>query len=113
MDEVLDLFTVNQYNKDKQFIVELNKDVRLNGIESYFRINENGRNLVYTLTVDKYISPIFFIKLNKFSEKKPKHKKDKEYYRFEYAMKIIEKLLDKKRKKNYLNTNAKRGYSMA
>jgi len=109
VSEVMSLFTKKQYKRDQQFIIDVNQKVQLDGIENYFIINSNGRNVIYTLIFKQFVSPYFYIKLKKFVPKKNIFKKSKELVKFEFVVNKIEKLLDKMRTKNYINNTLSDG----
>ena len=104
VDLTMDLFTTKRYKIDQQFIVDMNEQVQLDNIQAYFKINVSGRCLVYSLVRECHISPIFFIKLYKKSQPETKIEKSKECLRFEFTMKKLEKLLDLRRTRMYIDT---------
>jgi len=62
--EILKLYTTKQLNKDKEFILEINQELKLN-IEDLFKVNEQGESIVFNLIKKNYIHPIFYIKYSK------------------------------------------------
>lgn len=63
INDVSKLFTLKQLEEDKQFIINLQKELKLkNGIQEYFTFLNDGNNIIYNLIKKKYISPIFFMK---------------------------------------------------
>jgi len=59
------LYSKKQLTTDKKFIKEINKDVKLNSIKDFFEINEEGENLIFTLTSKNFISPALYLKYSK------------------------------------------------
>lgn len=61
------LFTKKQLDKDKEFILNLSKKVgKIKDINTFYRVNANGKNILLDLLLDKYISPFFYIRMSKY-----------------------------------------------
>jgi hypothetical protein len=85
------LFKDDQFEKDQQFIKELNKNIILDN-EKLFTFNLKGETHIYSLIKDKYISPNYWIK-NKlvFDNIKQVNEENKEHKQFRRIMSLIEK----------------------
>lgn len=58
------LFTLEQLNKDQNFILELNKKINFD-LTDYFKINSLGGNLLFDkLILPKHISPYFYMEFD-------------------------------------------------
>lgn len=93
------LFTRFQLEKDKAFIIELNKKLKLrpDPIVELFKIGESGFSMVYLLTKKKNISPIFFITFVKkvlTNQEESSILCHDDYLRFEFIMSQIPKYLN-------------------
>lgn len=88
------LFTKEQLEKDKKFILELNKRVKLKGIKEYLKVNEKGTSIIYELIKNRKISPIFFlfVKRKGLTEEKKNVILNEEYLRFIRITTIINDL---------------------
>jgi len=60
---IIDKFSDKQYEKDKEFVLSICKEIKIKGIEDFFKIMEDGTNLLYKYIQREYISPIFYIRL--------------------------------------------------
>ena len=109
VSNVMQLFTTKRYKEDQEFIIDVNQKVKLGCIENYFKINSKGRNVVYGLILEKFVSPYFYIKLKKKLSKKTDFKKSKDLEKFEFVLFKIEKILDKIRTKCYINNTLSDG----
>jgi hypothetical protein len=88
---IKNLFTDEQYKKDKIFVISLSKNIRFNSMEQYLTHNNKGTTYCYNLIKDKYISPIFWLKWRKYYENmKQINNENKEHKRFRKILKIIE-----------------------
>jgi len=93
---IMKSFTKEQLEKDKNFILEVNKEIKLKGIDKFFDINDDGLSIVYQLIMDKSISPIFYAYfINKNLTIKKENVILDEYKRFEKIMYIIIKTIFK------------------
>ena len=93
--EVNKLFTSKQLEKDKEFIKNINKQLKFNSIDEYFTINESGESVIYELIKKNYISPVFFVRY--FRNDLTMVNKDVSfisvsYKQFEYSMKCLIKI---------------------
>ncbi len=62
--DVIEKFSDKQYEKDKQFVLDICKEINIKGIEDFFRIGPDGTSLLYKYIVEKqYISSLFYINL--------------------------------------------------
>jgi hypothetical protein len=90
------LFTKEELERNKKFILDVNKQVKLKNINEFFDIKDDGVSVVYHLIMDKNISPIFYVY---FTNKNLTIKKENvildEYKRFEKIMYLIIKTLFK------------------
>ena len=97
VDYAIERFSEKQYEKDKQFVLDICKEVNIKGIEDFFRITEDGTSLLYKYIIEKqYISPFFYIRL---VGKVPTHNKQKinnNYKKFDKISLAISDLLTKK-----------------
>lgn len=95
--EVINKFSERQYEKDKAFVLEICKEVKINGIEDFFRISEDGTSLLYKYIVEKqFLSPLFYINL---VGKVPTHNNqnsNNHYKKFEKISLAIRELLTTK-----------------
>ena len=81
-------FSKKQISADKVVIIELSKKLKLNSIESFFRIEDGGECYAYVLLKNKYISPIFYMKyMDYITEEQNSSKRQK---RVNNMMKIIQ-----------------------
>lgn len=60
---IIDKFSDKQYEKDKEFVLSICKEIKISGIEDFFKIMEDGTSLLYKYIQREYISPIFYIRL--------------------------------------------------
>lgn len=94
---VIDKFTEKQYEKDKAFVLEICKEIKISGIEDFFRITEDGTSLVYKYIIEKqYISPFFYIRLADKVSAQNKEKSNTNYKKFEKISLGIRDLLTQK-----------------
>jgi hypothetical protein len=85
------LFTEDQYKKDKIFIISASKNIRFNSIDQYLVCNSKGETYCYNLIMDKYISPLVWIKWRKRYEKlEQKNEESKQHKRFRNILQLIE-----------------------
>jgi len=95
---VAKLFTKEQLKKDQEFIIELNKEIKLrpDPIVELFKIGDSGFSLAHKLTIKKFISPIFFIHYSRkrlTNLKEDDILKHDDYKRFEFLSNQISKYL--------------------
>ncbi len=92
------ILSPEQYEKDKLFLLELNRKFGYKNIKDFFRFNEAGENVIYMLTKKKTISPMVFIK---FVDEVEHNEKNEEYKRFtKLIKKIKQELTENKNGKN-------------
>lgn len=60
--EVKKLFTKQQLEKDRDYILKLNGSLKLNELEDYFSPRGGGTNILYELIKEKKISPLLYIR---------------------------------------------------
>lgn len=95
------LFTRQQFDNDKNFIIEVNKKVKWypNPIMELFKIRKKvGYSYVYHFTKNKNISPIFFLKIKKkvlTDRQEDDILKHDDYKRFEFIIDQINKYLNR------------------
>lgn len=53
-------FTRSQLDIDKKFILNVNKYIKFNKLEDFFKLNDDCKSVIYELIMDKTISPIFY-----------------------------------------------------
>jgi hypothetical protein len=88
---IKNLFTEETYKKDKIFIIKLSENIRFNSMEQYLTLNNKGNTYCYDLIMQKYVSPLFWIKWRKRYEKiEQKNIESKEHNRFRNILKLIE-----------------------
>lgn len=75
-----------QYEKDKLFLLELNRRFGYKSIKDFFKFNEEGENVIFLLTKKKTISPMVFIK---FVDEIEHDYRNDEYKRFTKLIKKI------------------------
>jgi len=64
--KVKNIFTKKQLEKDKQFILDVNKKLKLNDpLKELFEIKEDGNSIIYELIMKEYITIIFYIYFQK------------------------------------------------
>lgn len=92
--QTVEKFSSARYEKDKQFVLEICKEVDIKGIEDFFRIDESGVSLVYKYIVDKeFISPLFYINLAGKVPAQNTQNKNNNYKKFEKISLAIKQLL--------------------
>lgn len=62
INSIKERFTDRQFKKDKQILLGINENVKLESIEEYFTIREGGTSYIYDLILKNYLSPIIFVK---------------------------------------------------
>jgi len=95
--EIKKLFTRKQFNADVDFLISINKSLNITKVQDYFKINNNGENIVYNLIKKGFISPIFYMYYYKkifTNDKQSIDSKSKEYLHFERLNNIIFKFLN-------------------
>jgi hypothetical protein len=95
----LKLYTKKRLQADKAFVMNVNKDVGLKSLKDFFEINEDGENLIYTLTSKEFISPAFYAQYGKKYLTKDTENTillSIEYERFENINNIIIKFLKRR-----------------
>lgn len=60
------LFSTKQLERDKKFILEVNKKVKFKDINIFYKVNANGKNILLDFILDKYISPMFYVHMLKY-----------------------------------------------
>lgn len=92
--ETINKFSEEQYEKDKQFILNICKQVQIKGVEDLFKISEDGSNLLYKYIIEKkYISPIFYINLFERITTNNEEKSNNNYKKFQKISIIIKNLI--------------------
>ena len=97
--KTLKLYTKKRLKIDKEFIKKVNIDVGLTSLKDFFEINEDGENLIYTLTNKEFISPAFYAQYGKKYLTRSIENTillSKEYERFELTNNIIIKYLKRR-----------------
>jgi len=61
VNKVKSLFCRERLDDDKNKVININKKVKLNDIDDFFKIREKGDSLIYDLIVSKQVSLYFFI----------------------------------------------------
>ena len=100
--EVKQIFSNEQFEIDKQVILNLSKKFHFKNIHEIIEIDDNGISVIYNLIIKKYISPMIFIGIYNeiynvkgggiLEELKKKNKKlSNEYIRF---IRIIDRIED-------------------
>lgn len=87
--KVVDVYTPSQFIIDKQTILEVSKEVKLNDINDYFSINEDGESLIYKLIINKHVNPIFYMKMKKYLEGLDYENENLEHRKFRFMIKIL------------------------
>ena len=96
VEDAINKFSEKQYVKDKEFVLEICKEVEIDGIEDFFQIAEDGTSLLYKYIVDKqFISPFFYIRLVGKVPTYNKEKQNNNYKKFEKISLVIRDLLQK------------------
>jgi len=94
VNHAINKFSESQYKKDKEFVLEICKEVSIGGIEDFFQISEDGTSLLYKYIVDKqFISPFFYIRLVGKVPTHNKENKNNNYKKFEKISLAIGELL--------------------
>lgn len=57
------LFTDDQYKKDQDVMLGLSKRLKIKKIDDYFKINDDQKSLMFDLIINKFVSPLFYIKM--------------------------------------------------
>jgi hypothetical protein len=57
------LFTSRQFQKDKDFLLQLNKKLSFENINFLYKVNANGNNIMLDLVLKNKISPYTYMKL--------------------------------------------------
>ncbi len=65
MHEFKKLFTSKILKLDEKIILQVNKEVKYNDIKKFFEVVD-GKSMIYRLIMQKAISPLFWLKYNKF-----------------------------------------------
>lgn len=71
--KISDLYSQKRYEKDKEFLVDLAERLKpktvfeklVSAHEKLYRINDDGKNYLYSLVINNYISPLIFANLYK------------------------------------------------
>lgn len=90
------IFSKKQFKIDEDFILKINKNIKFKNIIDFFEIRESGEPIIYNLIKQNYITPVFYIKYYEkllTNQNKDVILKSKNYMRFEYAMKMIIKII--------------------
>jgi len=90
--KTLKLYTKKRLKVDKEFIKNINEEVGLSSLKDFFEINEEGENLIFSLTSKQYISPVLYIQYGKKYLTKDSENtilKSKEYMRYENLNNLI------------------------
>lgn len=93
VDSVIDKFSVNRYEKDKEFVLSICKEINISGIEDFFKITEDGTSLLYKYIEREYISPIFYINLADKVSAKNIDKANSNYKKFQKLSQAIRDLI--------------------
>jgi hypothetical protein len=93
-----ELFNEKQIKKDLEVLRHAQKKLNLKYPYEYFITDETGQSIVYSLIINKAISPYFYLKyINKYLTNPSIEclflNKNKKYRKFEGTLKIVEKLL--------------------
>lgn len=79
---VVDLFSDFRFKRDKQFLIDVNKKVKL-PFKKYFVNNVNGYSILYDLIINDHISPRMWIEYEeKFYVKSEHESKEHEKFRW-------------------------------
>jgi len=60
VNEIIKLYTREQLEKDKKFILSVIKQSIVKNLNELFKIKEDGESIIYSLIQQKFISPFFF-----------------------------------------------------
>jgi hypothetical protein len=94
--KTIKIFTKKQLQKDKDFILQINKELKFKSLLELFEIRENGTPIIYELIMKDFISPVIYVKFYEkvlTNLKKDVILKSKEYEQFEWAMNQIIKTI--------------------
>ena len=95
--EVKKLYTRKQFLVDKEFISNINSSLNITKVSDYFKINNDGENIIFNLIKKQFISPIFYLYFRKKLLTKLQENikfNSKEYLHFERLNNIIFKILN-------------------
>ena len=87
--------TISKYDKaqfiiDKQTILEISKKIlEIKDINDYFCVNEDGESFIYDLIINRYVNPIFYIRMIKYLDDKDYESENTEHRRFRFIQKVI------------------------
>jgi len=94
--KTLKLYTKKSLIRDKEFIKSINKEFEFDNISQYFVINDDGENIIYSLIMNKHVSPILFLQYSKkclHVNSENNILKSEDYLRFEKLMNLIFKTI--------------------
>jgi hypothetical protein len=97
MNKLREILSKNTIREDEKKLETINNEVGLSGIQEYFKINEDGESLIYSLIKKGVISVYFFINYyDKILTKVDKNilfmfKGSKKYHSFIHKTKLIKK----------------------
>lgn len=64
--ESMKMFTKEKYAEDKKFILSLSKKQGICDVREYFDVGLNGLSFIDDFIINKYVSPIFYVKMRKY-----------------------------------------------
>jgi hypothetical protein len=95
--DVVGKFSKETYEKNKQFVLDICKEIKIKSIEDFFKIGEDGTNLLYKYCIESdFISPIFYINLVEKISTQNIQNANKKYKKFEKISLIIKNKLTNK-----------------
>jgi len=65
INEIKKLYTMKQFNDDKKFISTINESLEITKISDYFKINNDGENIIFNLIKKRFVNPIFYLYFRK------------------------------------------------
>ena len=95
IQKILKVFTKKQLKIDEDFIVSINKNLKLKSVDEFFEMRENGEPIIYELIKKNYVTPVVFVKFCKqiLTHENKDVILNIEYKRFEKAMLTIIKTI--------------------
>jgi len=76
--DVSKLFTPKRFAQDNNLIIQISQKSKIESLEKYFNINNNGESIIYDFLKKKYISPIFIMRYkDKFTMEFPENENHK------------------------------------
>ena len=96
--EIKKTLTAKQFNIDKEFLLSINKSPNNIDYHEFFKINNDGKNIIYDLIKNEYITTIFYLffyrKYLTNTRENINFNTCKEYLHFERILNIILKYLN-------------------